>query len=105
VIGNNVVPLRRPPTKERALELIRAAIGHGGRLGWTEHVGEQLLERDIVDTQVLAVLAEAEIKSGPRWGLEYEDWVFTLTRIVSGRSVTVVIAIDEYHEVTVITAY
>ena len=88
----------------RALVLIRKAVKES-RILWTEHCWERLLEHHIVDSQVLGVLEHSEIKTGPRWDERYEDWVFTLTRLVSGRIVTVVVGIDEHEEVLIITAY
>ncbi len=103
----DVVPFRRALTPERALVIIRAAVEDTGRkLGWSDHVFKQMADRDIVDRQVLSVLSESELRTGPKWNDEHEDWVCTLRRFVSGRSVTVVVGIDESkQEVTVITAY
>jgi hypothetical protein len=103
-MADNVLPFRRQLTRERALVLIRKAVKES-RILWAEHCWERLLEHHIVDSQVLGVLEHAEIETGPRWDEKYEDWVFTLTRLVSGRIVTAVVGIDEYEEVLVITAY
>jgi hypothetical protein len=98
------VPPRPKLTKERALTLIRKAVAESTVL-WTAHAWEQMLARHIVDIQVLTVMGEAEIATGPRWDETYEDWVFTMTQLVSGRIVTAVVAINEYEEVSVVTAY
>jgi Domain of unknown function (DUF4258) len=101
---DKVLPFRRHLTRERALVLIRKAVKESKVL-WSKHSWEQLLRRHIVDIQVLAVMEHADIASGPRWDETYEDWVFTMTKLVSGRIVTAVVAIDENEEVSVITAY
>jgi deoxycytidylate deaminase len=98
------VPFKPKLTRERALTLIRKAVAESKVL-WTTHVWDQMLAHHIVDTQVLAVLAEAEITTGPRWDETYEDWVFTMSKLVSGRIVTAVVAIDEYEEVSIVTTY
>lgn len=103
-VRNNVLPFRRRLTKERALQLIRKAVRES-QLGWSEHGLEQMLERDIDDTQVLVVVSKAEIRTGPRWDEEHQDWVCTMRKLVAGRLVTVVLGIDEDDDVLVITAH
>jgi hypothetical protein len=104
MVRDNVVPFKPKLTKERALTLIRKAVAES-RVLWTAHSWDKMLRDHIVDTQVLTVMGEAEIATGPRWDEKYEDWVFTMTKLVSGRIVTAVVAIDEYEEVSVVTTY
>jgi hypothetical protein len=104
MVKDNVVPFRQQLTKERALTLIRKAVAESTVL-WSSHSWERMLEHHIVDSQVLTVMEQAEIETGPRWDERYEDWVITMTKLVSGRIVTAVVGIDEQEEVFVITAY
>ena len=63
-----------------------------------------MVERGILNRQVLTVLEEGEMKSGPTWSDEHEDWVCVYSKFVSGRSVSVVVGIDG-NAVTIVTAY
>lgn len=102
-----VIPLRRALTPEGALDAIRSAVAHSGaKLGWTDHVWPQMEERQIVARQVLTVLEEGSLKKGPNWSDEYQDWVCVLKKFVSGRTVTVVVGVDDGTKgVSIITAY
>jgi hypothetical protein len=105
-----IVPIRRPLTSAKALELIQGALADTGRfLGWTDHAIEMMRDkhRGIQDQQVLTVLREAtDLEKGPTWDDEHEDWVCVLHKFVSGRNITVVIGINATtRELTVMTTY
>ncbi len=53
----------------------------------------------------LVVASKAEIRTGPRWDEEHQDWVCTMRKLVAGSLVTVVLGIDEDDDVLVITAH
>ncbi len=102
----NVVRLRIAPTRAKALEIIRESVV-STKLGWSYHGAfDKMYEADITAPQVLRVLSEAEIVDGPTWSEEHEDWVCILRKQVAGRSVSVVVGIDqETAGVTVVTVF
>lgn len=102
---DNVVPFRVPLKANEAIEIIRRATKNtGGYLGWSEHVWPQMVERGILNRQVLTVLEEGDLKKEPTWSDEFDDWVCVLSKFVSGRLVTVVVGVDG-DAVTIVTAY
>jgi hypothetical protein len=55
---------------------------------------------------VLTALEEAELREDPRWDHQHEDWICTLHKLVAGRRITVVVAVDSASgEVAVVTVY
>ncbi|HEX4294786.1 MAG TPA: DUF4258 domain-containing protein [Rhizomicrobium sp.] len=101
-----IVPLRTQLTREGAEAIIRECIADTSRLGWTDHATEQMDDRGIVDSQVLAVLEKGAVKTGPDFSEEHGDWVCVLRKVVAGKVVHAVVGIDaEKRCTTVITAY
>lgn len=104
---SNVVRFRRSLEREEAIQIIRSALLETGqRLGWTDHVWDQMRDRGIVNSQVLTVLEAGDVVKGPTWDDEYQDWVCIMKKFVAGRSVQVVLGIHAVRgEVTIVTAY
>ncbi len=99
------MPLPHPLGTDEALRIIHAAVGTS-KVGWTDHGIESMEVREISFRQVMNVLADGTLKSGPNWSDEHFDWVCTMRRPTCGRTVCVVIGIDANRlEVSVITVY
>lgn len=104
-MADNVLPLRRPLTADRALSIIRAAAANTERIGWTDHANDKL-GTEIVTAQVLTVLSEGPLKKGPEWNEQFQDYTCVLRKTVSGRPVHVVVGVcDGVVDITIITVY
>lgn len=102
-----ILQFRRLLEASEAIQLVREAVANTGQmLGWSDHVWVQMRKRQIVNSQVLTVLAEGGLIKGPTWDEEYDDWACVLKKFVAGRSVHVVVGVHEVRrEVTIVTAY
>jgi hypothetical protein len=92
-------------TPEVAMRRIREAAENTGLIGWCNHVFEKMGD-EIVTRQVLTVLREGDLKKGPTWNEEYQDWVCVLRKMASGRTITLVVGVYERRAgITLVTVY
>lgn len=96
---------RGPLTLTEALKVIRQCHAKSS-LGWSDHVFERMLDRDISSRQVMDVIKYGVIRKGPDRNDEYDDFVCVLRNVVAGRDVHVVVGIHlNLKDVTIITCY
>jgi hypothetical protein len=105
----NVIPFKQPPLPKRptaeALRLrIRQIAKDTSRLRFDHpHIQKRMQERDISMRQVLEALRNGTVVSGPEKD-KYGDWRIKLRRLVAGKRVQVVVALNEGDFATVVTA-
>ncbi len=107
-MNSDVIPLRRLPaglTRKNAEEWIRAVVMDSKNVGPTDHMRDQMVERDISSRQVWEVLKGGSVIKDPEWDSEHEDWICLVRRRTSGRTVTVIVALEEKNKMTVVTTY
>ncbi len=105
-MGENIVPFRakRPssaPSRDEIVQKVRALAAETTNLRFDHpHIQQRLAKRGITMRQVLEVLRQGSITSGPTLD-EHGDWRIKLKRRVAGRRVQVVVAVKEDHLVVV----
>lgn len=86
--------LPRGLTDETALALVRELAGQGGRVTFTAHARQRMVERDISSEQVLNVLTRGQIQESVRWDADRDSYKLALRALTAGEEVTVACAIE-----------
>lgn len=97
------VPLMTP---KRFLEQIRDRAKFSEMVGFTDHVEDQMEEREITRRMVLRVLQRCDLLNGPSWDADHANWIGKVAGTSAGVSIAVVCAIrDSDLIVTVVTTH
>ena len=107
-MSSEVIPIRKRATeltREDAERWIRASAPLSKNVGHADHARETMVERDISSRQVWEVLKGGSVIKDPEWDSEHEDWICLVRRRTSGRTVTVIVALEEKNKMTVVTTY
>lgn len=80
-----------------AIKKIRALI-KSGRVGYTRHSKAEMINGNIVDTQVEAVILRGSIVEGPYPDIATGDWKVNFTGISAGQRIEVVVALHQSAE-------
>lgn len=75
-------------------------------VGFTDHVQNQMKDRDVTRRMVLRVLEKGSLAKGPTWNAAYATWEGKMQGVAAGSMVSVVCAIaDGQMTVTVVTVH
>lgn len=88
---SNLLPFPLP--KKKALEIIRDIASNSGRVFYSPHARERMVDREITMPDVMECLTRGQITEGPA-RMPKGDWRFTISWFRAGSPLQVVGAID-----------
>ena len=101
-MAENVLPLRMTPAA--ALRIIREVAGDTSRIVVLDHAKRQMKKRKITRSQVYSCLRLGVITEGPALDIK-NYWRCTMSRLVAGDEVSVVVSFNSRERLLVITVF
>ena len=81
--------LPRNLTDDTAIALVRELAAEGGRVVFTSHARQRMVERDVSSQQVLNVLLRGQISESVTWKQDRQNYHLSIRALTAGDEVTV----------------
>ena len=101
---NNIVPLKKCPTKKEAQEIIRR-LAEDGEVRFDPHAQRRKRSRFISDMQILNCLSTGWVDEDPAPNMSRQGWETAVRGKVAGETLRVAVCIRWKQDVLVVTCY
>lgn len=103
-VPNNVIPLKAPPSKKEAQEIIRA-YAERGQIAFHPHAGLRKKQRKITTPQIINCLKKGYVCEDPHIDLGHKGWMTAVTGSVSGLNLRLAVCLRWKQDILVVTCY